>query len=220
GLAETLRAQNKFSDAETLYRENLKRWPDDPVVRHGLANLLRRYGNPQAWNEALELLPPIGNEIIGQRAHYVAHLRGVILLEQGDVTGAAALFNQGLASRPDPKSEKLYRQSLLLADLKQQRFTEAMQKLASLQDTRDANDKILVLHAFAGHHTPQHPEVIRRYQELTSVKEQFSPAARAAFDCLVHTFRLPANDEPAFTPNPQAHDQLIGLEIEMILNAA
>ncbi|MBF0151630.1 MAG: hypothetical protein HQL84_16545, partial [Magnetococcales bacterium] len=41
GLAETLRAQNKFSDAETLYRQTVAQFPDNVVAKTGLAETLR-----------------------------------------------------------------------------------------------------------------------------------------------------------------------------------
>ena len=61
GLAEVLKAQDKFGEAEQLYRETSERWPNDVVARNGLAAVLKaqdRFGEAeQLYRETSERWP-------------------------------------------------------------------------------------------------------------------------------------------------------------------
>ena len=220
GLAETLRSQGKFTEAEAIYRDNMIRWPNDPVARHGLANLLRRRGG-DSLAEALALIPE-PEYAVGERAHYDLHLRGTILLESGktdEIEEATRLFNKGLEARTSLKSEKLFRQSLILADLKQLHFDKAAEKATWAQQTEGMDDKILELHIRAGQNS-RAPEVTWRYKDLQANRVRLIPKELEAFEFLVETFHLDVNDENIPPLDLKIHDQLISLEIDMLLQAA
>ena len=215
-MAETLKSQGHYEEAEKLYRETAKRWSHDPVARHGLANLLRRRGGAY-WIEALSLVPE-PKHAEGEQAHYDLHLRGMILLESGEPQEATRLFERGLAVRTH-KSEKLFQQGLVLAELKRQHFEEAAQKAVWMKESQDMDGKILYLHVLAAQNSKT-LEVKRRYEALNQERDRLTIAELQTLECLIRTFYLAANDENTLPLDAEAHDQLVSLEVEMLLQAA
>jgi tetratricopeptide (TPR) repeat protein len=61
GLAEVLKAANRYDEAEQVYRESVERFPDNVVARNGLAEVLKathRYDEAeQVYREAVERFP-------------------------------------------------------------------------------------------------------------------------------------------------------------------
>ena len=120
GRADVLKKLGRLDEAEAAYRDCIQRMPKNVTGRNGLASILVAKGRLDA---ARDILPDIEPASQGEWVGY--HLRGVILLAQGDVDRAEKHFREGLQELPWVKLRPMFRASLAGVKLRQHEYTEA-----------------------------------------------------------------------------------------------
>jgi tetratricopeptide (TPR) repeat protein len=144
GCAEVLKTMNRLPDALAAYDAIVAEHPEDVVARTGRACVLIGL---KRFEEALEHLPvsdPLtADDWIG------FHVRGMVLLRQGNLDGAISIFEEGARSNPRPAHQEYFRSALAVARIKQKDFASAKDCLKEIQSPtlRDPVN-ILLVHAF------------------------------------------------------------------------
>jgi tetratricopeptide (TPR) repeat protein len=211
GLAEVLKAQERFVEAEALYRETAVRFPRNRVWRHGFANLLRSLGRLE---EALELVPE-PSELRGLQDHYDLHLRGMVFLALGNVASAVAAFSRGLESQPSRRQRLYLHSALAIARLREGRFQDARQELAVAPgDIPEVS--ALRLHATAG--SGETAEAKEMYSAVSARVLTFRKPTARAVEKISLAWGLRPDLQPR-QPTPPEVDEVIAAEIEMLMAA-
>ena len=120
GRADVLKKLGRLDEAEVAYRDCIQRLPKNVTGCNGLASILVAKGRLDA---ALDILPDIEPASMGEWVGY--HLRGVILLAQGDVDRAEKHFREGLQELPWVRLRPMFRASLAGVKLRQHEYIEA-----------------------------------------------------------------------------------------------
>ena len=211
GLAEVLKAKDDLTGAETLYRETISRWPNDVVAHTGLANVLRKQ---RRFAEALSLLPEPA--MLRSRQNRVnLHLHGMILLDSGDVERAILIFERGLAAGPGPRQQAYYRSALIVAQLRQQRYREALQELEVLPESQPEL-VALRLHALAG--DGQEQKACELHNDLSAKIWDFRRPVRMTLQRIDEAYGLASAAGPR-RPTQSQFEDVISAEIEMLAAA-
>ena len=211
GLAETLKAQGKLDEAEKLYRKNITRWPNDAVAHNSLANVLRKL---RRYKEALSLLPEMisFNSIHKQ---YNAHLRCMILLDQGDVESAKSIVLAALKSNLSPRQSRIFEITGITVELKEKRYENALKDLNTIPESPTTN--VFRLHALAGaKHTN---EANRLHNQLSSADIRIPTPFRNVTKKIEQGY-FQRNFEELKTPTNEEFDEVIRAEIDMLLALA
>jgi len=211
GLAEVLKAKDDLAGAETLYREIISRWPHDVVAPNGFANVLRKQ---RRFTDALASLPE-STRLMSQQDFINLHLRGMILLESGDVEAAIDAFERGLASSPWACQQAYFRSALVVAKLREQHYREALQQLDALRESKP-EFHTLRLHALAGEGEEQRAREL--HTELTAKLLVFRRPIRATIRCLDDAYGL-TSATILRQPTPSQLDGIISAEVDMLLAA-
>ena len=211
GLAEVLKAKGDLAGAETLYREIISRWPHDVVAPNGFANVLRKQ---RRFTDALASLPE-STRLMSQQDFINLHLRGMILLESGDVEAAIDAFERGLASSPWACQQAYFRSALVVAKLREQHYREALQQLDALRESKP-EFHTLRLHALAGEGEEQRAREL--HTELTAKLLVFRRPIRATIRCLDDAYGL-TSATILRQPTPSQLDGIISAEVDMLLAA-
>ena len=211
GLAETLKAQDKFDEAETLYRENTSKWPGSVVAKHGLANILRKL---KQFDEALSLLPET-TSFNSIRKQYDAHLRCMVLLDQGDIESAKSILLAALKSNLPPRQRSVFDVTRVTVELKEKRYEDVLKELNTIPESPATN--VFRLHALAGaRHTN---EANRLYNQLTSADIRIPSPVRNVTKKIEQGY-FQRNIEELKTPTDREFDEVIRAEIDMLLSLA
>ena len=142
GRTEVLKALGQLEEALGVYDQVLKEFPSDVFARNGRASVLALLGR---YGEALELLP---SESPTTFQDWVAfHIRGMVLLKQGDLDTAIEIFERGTRENPWITDRKYFRTALAVARLRQKEYQEAVQVIG---DEPTPVCQVLRIHAFGG----------------------------------------------------------------------
>jgi len=120
GRADVLKKLGRLGEAEAAYKDCIQRMPKNVTGRNGLASVLMAKGRLDA---AMDILPDIPPASLGEWVGF--HLRGVILLAQGDIDRAERHFREGLEELPWVKLRPIFKASLAGAKLQQHEYAEA-----------------------------------------------------------------------------------------------
>jgi len=211
GLAETLKAQDRLEEAENLYRQTVARWPNNAVVKHGLSNLLRKLKH---FGEALALVPERESLVILQHK-YDAHLRGMILLDSGNMEDALDIFRQALSNRLSPHQLRLFRTAIAIAEFRRKKFSEALDILNSFEDTTQVV-RTLKIHANA-----ELGDAIRTremYAQLCSENQPARKVVRNTLQLIEKGYCINSGNGLC-SPTPEELDEIIHSEVDMLLAA-
>jgi hypothetical protein len=124
-----LKARGELEAAETQYRHNTARWPNDRVAVNGLANVLRKL---KRHPEALKLLPVCSGNPVTVHDFYDLHLHAMILLDLGRLTDAHAMLKQGMKAAISSHQIAVFKSGLALLALRAQDFEGAGKILTTL----------------------------------------------------------------------------------------
>ena len=122
---------NQYDLAERLYRDSLKKDPDNRIAQHNLANALYRQ---KKYKEAAEVLDGIVKDskenLVKSAAHYN---NGVIKTKQKDLEGSIEDYKNALRLNPDDLQarENLQKALLELKQKQQQQQKDQQQNKSS-----------------------------------------------------------------------------------------
>jgi tetratricopeptide (TPR) repeat protein len=211
GLAEVLKAKDDLTGAETLYRETISRWPNNVVAHNGLANVLRKQ---RRFAEALSLLPEPAT-LRSRQDRINLHLHGMILLDSGDVERAIRVFERGLAAEPGQRQQAYYRSALIVAQLRQQHYREALQRLEALPESQPELGP-LRLHALAG--DGQEQQACELHNDLSAKILDFHRPVRITVQRIEEAYGL-ASAVGLRQPTQSQLEDVISAEIDMLAAA-
>ena len=124
GLAEVERSVGSLRNAADAYRALLRRFPRIKSIGNGLAAVLAASGK---YAEARDLLP---DRLPASQSDWVAyHIRGVIQLRSGNLTGALQTFEHGLAHTPWFIQRSFFRTSLASLAIRREQHQKALDLL-------------------------------------------------------------------------------------------
>jgi tetratricopeptide (TPR) repeat protein len=209
GLAEVLKERGELQQAEALYRETVAQWPNNRVIKHALANLLRK---TRDFTAALELLPTI-EEPSSRQDFYDLHLRGMILLDAGEIPEAVELFEGGLKASRIERQRQYFHSALAIAKLKQESYDEALRELDAMGDaTPEA--RVLRLHAAAG--ATDKSKTRDLYSEMSAKVLQFRRLVQRALRQIERAWRLPPTGR-LHKPSPKDLASVFDAELDMLV---
>jgi len=140
GRAEVLKWLVRMEDALAYYEATLRDFPTDAAARNGKVSVLVQLGR---YREAQALLP--GGTPRTRNDWIAEHIRGMILMKQGDLDAAVHVFERGIRESPWRHSIPYFRGALSVALLRRKEFRKAVEAIAN-EDAPAPN--ILRLHAF------------------------------------------------------------------------
>jgi tetratricopeptide (TPR) repeat protein len=144
GRAETLHTLNRLDEALAAYDETIRDFPENVVARNGRAWILTLLGR---GDEALQILP--ASSPVTAQDWIALHMRGMVLLRQGNSNGAIKIFRQGIERDPSPAQKDFFRTALAVAMLRNKQFQKAGEVIAEIaRPSLQMEVNILKLHAF------------------------------------------------------------------------
>jgi tetratricopeptide (TPR) repeat protein len=138
-----LKALGRYEEALSAYEAASEAHPQDVVAKNGRACLLAKVGRSR---EALALLPDPPITRVDDWIGY--HVRGMILLRQGDVDKAIQIFNHGVSSCPLALSRDYFRTALAVARVRKREYAAAGEILAQVKTTQILSTNLIGIHAF------------------------------------------------------------------------
>jgi tetratricopeptide (TPR) repeat protein len=202
GRAEVLKAQGKLDEALREYDSIILAMPYEAFARTGRASTLSMLGDLKGVLECLPLTTP---QTIADWIEF--HIRGMILMKQGEMDTAIKIFQRGIEENPWFASRTYFQRALALARIRRNEFPSAAEAIGE-DSTLVSN--VLRIHIFGGL-----GDVGRAVQAYEQVKE--TPWA----DVIVLTTELAARygltkRDRAVQPDNWVFDR----EWELLLKAA
>ena len=127
GRAEVLKDLNRLDDTIDAYDKIIDEYPYDVFSRIGKASVL---GAMKRWEEALELLPE--KNLVTPDDWVAYHIRGMILLHQGDLKSAINIFEEGVRNNPRPADREYFQTALATAHLRKKDYKGASNLLENI----------------------------------------------------------------------------------------
>ncbi len=244
GLAEVLKAQDRFDEAEVLYRETITKWPAAVVARTGLAEVLKAQDrfdeaetlyrktisrwpvNAVAKHSLANLLGqknrydealeliPEPSDAIGLSAKYDLHLRAMIFMRMDNFDEAERLLNKGLSGARNDKRNNIFYKSLAVLKNRQEKHDEALKHVECINEGADAVTGIIHLHAVAGSKPVEQIKTV--LQSVTAMPKK--SAEIKVVDMLVRAYGLGENDN-YHRASSADNIELSNAEISMMLAA-
>ncbi len=244
GLAEALKAQDRFDEAEALYRETITKWPAAVVARTGLAEVLKAQDrfdeaetlyrktisrwpvNAVAKHSLANLLGqknrydeafeliPEPSDAIGLSAKYDLHLRAMIFMRMDNFDEAERLLNKGLSGARNDKRNNIFYKSLAVLKNRQEKHDEALEHVECINEGADVVTEIIHLHAVAGSKLTEQIKTI--LQSVTAMPKKL--AEIKVVDMLVRAYGLGENDN-YHRASSADNIELSNAEISMMLAA-
>jgi len=163
GRANLLKLQGRLEDALQAYDQIVARFPFDGFAQQGRAHLLKQLGHLEeavkAYDQAIQRVPHNQSALYAKAAVFVAmgrysdaeavlptttprtrdewvayHIRGMILLKTERVEKAVEHFERGLATIPFARERRYYENALAVAEMHQERFRDAENRLGRDQE--------------------------------------------------------------------------------------
>ena len=142
GRAEVLKAMGRLEEALEEYDKAVQEFPREAVPRSGRSSVFALLGR---YREALALVPSESPTTLHEWVSF--HIRGMVLLKQGDLDAAIEIFERGTRENPWIADRKYFRTALAIARLRQKEFQEAVQVIG---DEPTSMCQVLRIHAFGG----------------------------------------------------------------------
>jgi tetratricopeptide (TPR) repeat protein len=203
GRAEVLKSLNLLTESREAYEKIIAGHPESVVAKNGLACILA-VSNPA---DAMQLLPekdPVTNDDwIGY------HIRGMILLRQGDLEEAIEIFEEGVRSDPRPSCKDYFRTALAVALLQKTEYAPAVKILEEVKTPLlQTPANVIRLHAYG-----RQKDFKRAAQIYNTLPSSPGPILNELQDELYHQFVI-------FQKPRHNEEWLIKKEIDYFLLAA